>query len=412
MIDRLFKTKSIRYAVLFIMAVLAVVSLLQGIKNAYEVSQDFQWDAAKVFSMRINPYDESSSMNPSGILSQYGYEKYYLQLEANQFPSLLILLLPFTLLKPLTARYVWIALNLVFTAIILYLLRRTFLSKLSNYSFAFLSLLMIAGTPYRNQLGVGQHTLFAFCFFLMAVYFSEFSKKRNSTLTAIALFICYFKYTLTIPLVLYFIYKKRYKEIAISSGVHVILTAVSAWWLNDTFLNMIIKPLKVSSALSADGGLDIMALFGGSGVGYVFTFLIMVMLIYLAFKLPPGYDNALFSVLIMWSLIITYHRTYDFFVIIAVEGMFSELYDKYLYEYEKCTDKINRLDIINLYYYVVMFCVFFVLRIFSENTASRISVGTIYYVLTFILTYILIKIFRDGEIYNNEQKIQTLKADT
>ncbi|MDO4187738.1 MAG: glycosyltransferase family 87 protein [Lachnospiraceae bacterium] len=372
MIQLLISNKKIRTALLVIMALLACVSLLQGVRNAVRDSQDFQWDAMKVFSMRINPYDESDSMNPSGILDEYGYDEYYLQMEANQFPSLLMLLLPFAPLKPLTARYVWIVCNLVFTFLIILLLRKTFLKDLDGYWFSIISLLMIAGTPYRNQMGVGQHTLFAFCLFLVAVYYSEYCEKRNAIVTTLALFVCYFKYTLTVPLVLYFVYKKRYKEVIISAFMHVILTGVSAWWLSDSFLNMIIKPLKVSSNLAAEGGLDISALLKGSPISYFLALIIMVVLLAMAVKLPEGCDRSYISVLALWSLIITYHRTYDFFVMIVAVALFLEM---------------KELDKLKIYYIVTTLAVFFVLRLFHEADLSKIVVGAMYYALTFVVTY-------------------------
>ena len=375
MISNVLEKKSIRTALMIVMILLASVSLLQGIRNAYHDSQDFQWDAAKVFSMRINPYDESASMSPSGILDNYGYDEYYLQMEANQFPSLFMILLPFTVLPPLTARYVWILCNLIFTALIVILLRKSVLADMDKYWFSVLMLLMIAGTPYRNQLGVGQHTLFAFCFFLIALYFSEYSEKRNSVIVTIALFICYFKYTLTIPLILILIYKKRYKEIVISAMAHVVLTFVGAWWLNDRFINMILKPLKVASAISADGGIDISLITGGGALSYILAFIIMIGLFVISIMLKDGYDRSLFSLLLLWSLIVTYHRTYDFFVIVAIEGLFLEF---------------NDLKKLHGYYVATMVAVFFVLRVFSESVPSKIIVGAMYYVLTIAVTYLLI----------------------
>ena len=85
--------KNIKRIILVLFVLLAAISLLQGIRNGMRDSQDFQWDAAKVLALRINPYDES--LSPTGILEQYDYDEYYLQMEANQFPSLLIILLPF-----------------------------------------------------------------------------------------------------------------------------------------------------------------------------------------------------------------------------------------------------------------------------------------------------------------------------
>ena len=209
---RLWNERRIRMILIGIMAALALVSLIQGIRNAAEFSQDFQWDAAKVFTLRINPYDES--MNPSGVLDSYGFEDYYLQMEANQFPSLLVLLILYTFLPPLAARYAWIISNMIFTAGIIALLRKTFLRAVDRDLFVFLMLLMIAGTPYRNQIGVGQHTLFSFFFFLLAVWCEDRRSEAESeqkkaiafmTGTIVCLFVCYFKYTLTVPLCLYFV---------------------------------------------------------------------------------------------------------------------------------------------------------------------------------------------------------------
>ena len=196
-ITGLWCNKGIRYAVIALLAVMALVSLIQGVRNAAGASQDFQWDAARAFTMRINPYDES--MHPSGILDAYGFEEVYLQMEANQFPSLLMLLIPYTFLAPMTARYAWIVSNLIFTAGIILLLRRTFLKTEDRDVFIAFMLLMIAGTPYRNQLGVGQHSLFALFFFLLAVWFDEKGDEKDPGRssfglfagTVICLFICY-----------------------------------------------------------------------------------------------------------------------------------------------------------------------------------------------------------------------------
>lgn len=386
MLYRLLEKKSIRTILMSFMILLALVSLLQGIRNAYHDSQDFQWDAMKVFSMRINPYDESASMNPSGILDEFGFDEYYLQMEANQFPSLFMILLPFAVFPPLAARYVWIVCNLAFTALVVYLLRKTLLSDMDKYWFSILMLLMVAGTPYRNHLGVGQHTLFAFCFFLIALYFSEYAEKRNSVAVTLALFICYFKYTLTVPLVLILIYKKRYKEIIISAFMHVVLTFVSAWWLGDSFINMILKPLKVASAISADGGLDISAITGGGALSYVLALIIMLGLLVIAIKLPDDYERSLFAVLVLWALIVTYHRTYDFFVMVAVESMFLEIQSCQ----EKSANDSNKLSKLHVFYLVTMIAVFFVLRVFSESLPSKIGVGLMYYALTFIVTYLVV----------------------
>ena len=400
----------LRKIILFIMGVLAAVSLIQGCKNAILVSQDFQWDAAKALVMGIDPYDES--LSPSGVLPPE-FEKYYLQMEANQFPSLLLLLYPYTLLPPLAARYAWLCSNLLFTAGIIVLLKKTFLGKADDFTFAFFMLLMIAGTPYRNQLGVGQHTLFSFFFFLLAVYCIDRqegyvhtggraagtgtvqagaagNRKCFSWKAAAALFVSYFKYTLTVPLALYFVYRKRYRELSFSAGLHVALTAVCAGMLGESYINMILKPLRVSSKLAAEGGLDLGALLSGSPLSYVLGILILAGLF--AFSLIEGLkserssessqsapSSALISMLTLWALIVTYHRTYDFFVIVVVLSLML---------LPECPGYVKVM------YAATLIGVFFVLRLFSESIPSKLVTGALYYAFTFVVTVNVFRMFR------------------
>lgn len=387
-VKKIWDIKAVRYAVTALLAAMALISLIQGIRNAAGASQDFQWDAAKALSMRLDPYD--LSLDPKKAL-QYpplaGFYKMFTDkglkqdMEANQFPSLLFLLYPYTLLPPLAARYAWIISNLIFTAGIIFLLRRTFLKDADRDIFIAFMLLMIAGTPYRNQLGVGQHTLFSFFFFLLAVWFSEEKEGKAGFFgTVVCLFICYFKYTLTVPLCLYFIYKKRYPEIIVSAGLHVILTVLSAFWLSDSVINMILKPLKVASALAAEGGLDFGALLNGSPLAYILALAVMAGLFVLALRLSEGHDGEYISVLILWSLIITYHRTYDFFVLVTVLAFFL------------AGRKASGLKVL---FAITLVAVFFGLRIFSESPASKAAAGAIYYIFTVCATYGIVRV-KDG----------------
>jgi len=366
-IEKIWNHKTLRRMILVLTAVMALISVVQGIRNAAAFSQDFQWDAVKAFTLKINPYEES--LHPSGALSRYGFEKYFKQMEANQFPSLLMLLIPYTFLPPLAARYAWIISNLLFTAGIIWLLRKTFMKAVEKDVFVLLILLMLAGTPYRNQLGVGQHTLFAFFFFLLAVYFSE--KENRQIPMILSLTVCYFKYTLTVPLALYFVYKRRWKELTVSVLIHVGLTEIAAHWLGTGFMDMIIEPLKVSSALVSEGGLDFGALFSGSSFSFILAGMVMLLLFVLVLFMPQKEDCLVIGILTLWALIITYHRTYDFFVLIIVAALF----------YEK-----KRSDFLKSAYAVVLLAVFFVLRLFSESAGSRICVGSLYYLFTIALT--------------------------
>lgn len=358
-----------------ILGLLAAVSIVQGCRNAVLYSQDFQWDAAKALVLRINPYTES--LHPTGALEALGATEYFKQMEANQFPSLLLLLLPYTFLAPMTARMVWLGSNLVLTALVIVLLRKTFMKEMDVRWFGVLMLFMIAGTPWRNQIGVGQHTIFSFFFFLLAVWLSE---SKRPVLSGLSLTVCYFKYTLTVPLVVYFVYKKRWKELLLSIGIHIVLTIASAFWLGESFLNMIIQPLQVSSALSGEGSIDLSALLQGSPYALVLTAAVMILLLVIALRMPEGQDKLLMAIVLLWSLIITYHRTYDYFVMVLpfCYYMTDVIEWKSLFKKEKWE---------LLVYAGLVFSVFFVLRIFSESMPSLIVIGTYYYIVTIWMTF-------------------------
>lgn len=261
-------TKAFFIILFALTGILAAASLFAGIRNASVYSQDFQYDAAKALSAGIDPYDVSlegkKSPRVPGLEDYYSYYESIgapQRMEANQFPSLLYLLLPYTFSDARVARILWLVSNLVFTAMIVVLLRATFMKENDGRLFAVFMLLMISGLPWRNQIGVGQHTLFSVAFFLLAVYLSVEKEKPGPA--ALALCISYFKYTVTVPLAVYLIYKRKWKELALSIPLHVAGTVAAACILRESFFDMIIKPLKVASSLSSEGSMDIGAIIGG-----------------------------------------------------------------------------------------------------------------------------------------------------
>jgi len=388
------KKISIKKILTVLLALLAFVSLLQGCRNAINYSQDFQWDAVKVMSLHMNPYDES--LNPSEELIKLGYEEYYKQMEANQFPSLLWLLFPYIFLGPMGARYAWLISNLLFTILAVVLMRKTFLRSLPTEDFLLAALLMVAGTPWRNQVGVGNHTIYAFMFFLLSVYLCERNEKVGGEylrlLSGLCLSVSYFKYTLTVPLTLYFLYKRKYKELIISVIPHVVLTVFSAVWLNDSLPNMIIKPLKVAKALSGEGSMDVGALLGGGDATMLSGVVIMVALILLTLLMPKEQEQLLITILLLWSLVMTYHRSYDYFVLVLPAGFVYEMYagaagENKMYAGAAGKNKSKQMITTLVWYYIILLLVlFFGLRLCNEDRLCIYAAAVLYYIFTVALT--------------------------
>ncbi len=402
------ENRVLKIVVIAILTALAAISVIKGCENAVQFSQDFQWDAAKAFAMRLDPYELSQdpkmaeNIEPLGEFYRMFTDRGLTQkMEANQFPSLLMLLLPMTVFSPYTAKIVWMALNLLFTAGIVWLLRRTFFEDTDIFDYAALSLLMIAGTPYRNQLGVGQHTLFSFFFFMLAVYIDKKAADKpdigKSVLMSICLAVSYFKYTLTAPLALYFIFRKRYRQFAASLVIHIVLTGIAALWLGKSYIYMITAPLKVASVLVSEGGLDL-GVFIKGGYSFAAAAVIAALLVYLAVRIPKDRKALLFSILVLWSLVMTYHRTYDFFVYTAAAAVFTAQGTPEGTSSNKGTVQRSTRAMF-IWYLVLMVMLYFVLRIFDENTVSKLAVGITYYLFAAALTVIGFKsINKTGDV--------------
>ena len=377
--------KSVKTALYLILILMAAVSAFQGARNALRFSQDFQYDAALLLRSGINPYLES--LEPAGgemtgpaaeffrIFEEAGAPQ---KVEANQFPSLLMLLFPMTLLPYPASRVLWLVLNLCFTAAIILLLKQTFFKKADRDVFNILMLLMIAGTPWRNQIGVGQHSLFSFCFFLLSVWLSD---NDHKVLSGLALSVSYFKYTLTAPLAVDFLYKRKYKEFVISLIPHALGTVAGALMLKSSVTDMVILPLKVASALAGEGSIDIGALTGGAGWSLALTLIIMLGLVIAAFRFKEGEDNSIFSLLILFSLIMTYHRIYDFFMLIpaAAGTWFGDR-------------RVNHKLFLLMYGINVIY--FFFVQRFTGEGESAVSVSAFLY-YGYLILYILSLVLKE-----------------
>lgn len=383
-IGRLTADRRFWTALYVLMALLAVVSVYEGICNALEMSQDFQYDAACALINGYDPYDLSLDFSKDRIPDIEGLKQFYgyfegmgtpQKMEANQFPSLLYILTPYALMPYIPARILWLITNLLCTGVIIGLLRNTFMSRVDERLYPVFMMLMLAGTPWRNQLGVGQHTLFAVACFILAVTVAENGREEKSAAGTVAagllLSLSYLKYTVTAPLALYFIYRRRWKEFVISLVPHAVLTGVAAFILKEPYTDMLTKPLAVASALTGEGSIDVGVLTGGAAWSTGITAVVMLFILALSLMMPEGNDELFISTAALLSLVMTYHRTYDYFIMIIVFGYFAT----------------GRMRAAQTVYLITTFAIFFVLRIYNESVISLTVSGALYYacVIAFVV---------------------------
>ena len=120
------KITIIKKALLAIFGVLAVVSFLKGIQNGLTNPVDFLW-------------------------SDFRDAIYQKQYYGPQFPFTFWMMFPFGLLPEMYARVVWIICNLVFTVIIAWTLKKTFLKELPDIDYTILILIMISGGGMEDK---------------------------------------------------------------------------------------------------------------------------------------------------------------------------------------------------------------------------------------------------------------------
>ncbi len=289
------------------------ICVVVGFRNGFR-EYDFQWDPAKILMMGDNPYLYSLEHRPvpyQGFMSPY--------IEANQIPSCLLLLAPWTLLPQLLANQVWDVCNLLFTAVFLLFTYRSFFAgtKIRD-GFFWIPLLLLTGTPWRNVIGTGQHLMFSLAFFMPAYYYQT---KGRSTLSGVLLALSAFKYTTIGPLAFLFIWKRWWKPLIIAALLHIAATIGCGLYVGESPVTLVVQSLQVGAQLTGQGLADVASLVRTLGwgsdaavatLGYTFFGLLLVVL-----ALKRTQDDLLdFAILSVISNVMFYHRIYDFIVLI------------------------------------------------------------------------------------------------
>jgi len=243
----------LRFALLAALWALALLSIVQGFRNALQYSTDFQWSPARLLSEGVNPYEVTLSGHVDGriLLSQYPPYQHLLY----------IVMLPLASLPYGLAKGVWAALNLGFATASLVLLTRRF--RLSAVEGALLAALFFLSTPYRNGLGNGQTSLLCLTAFLLAWD----RQTRNPARAGVSLSLLLTKYSFAPPICLWFLLRGRLAMLLSS------LALLTAGWLlfagicRENPLEILAQPLKVAALHSeSEGGGDIMTLAQSFGL--------------------------------------------------------------------------------------------------------------------------------------------------
>lgn len=309
------RESQIRLATMVILIPLAVVSLYRGLYNATieDGSQDTQWSPSRTLLQHDNPYE---------LFLKYKMDQDkgspFILCQAPNYPaSGLIFLWPYAAFPWAVAKILWAVSNVLFTAAIVIGLRRMLPDK-SLYTLALLATLFVIGSPHRVLIACGQHALFCLAFFVWAVLFSQ----KNKWIAGIFLAISWFKYTVTFPLSLFFIAKRRFSVLLLAVAAHIVLTFFASLWTHSSPVDLLLGPMKVALlGGTGHGYLDISALAYKLGISHrLIPVIICVALTLLAtivmIKRGTGDDLLILSMLALLSYVLFLHLVYDLVLLI------------------------------------------------------------------------------------------------
>jgi len=334
------KKSNSRNILLFVIIILAILSLSRAVQQAQVFSFDFSVSTAKLVSEGINNYEyvlegkHDRSENDKILYSQDGQY-------AHGFH---VLLIPFTKISWENAKLIWSLINLFFAIIIPILLCKKF--KFSTIETLLLTSVLLMSTPLRINIGYGQHTLFTYFFLILPIIY-------NSKLSYLLSGFSYFKYNIGYAFFLYLIVQKKISNILIS------LIPVFLGWLIYSYLTgtnpviSLFQPFLTTQYLHQEGHFpsSIFTIFKYINIdGFILVLLPIVINFYVIY-LSSSIKNELykFSIICMSILAFTPHQIHDYIL----------LFPLLLYSFKNLNLKISKLNIIFIFYF------FFVLRVIS-----------------------------------------------
>jgi hypothetical protein len=234
-----------RIIVLALCTLAAVISLIQGIRNALHLSADLQWTDVVLLRQHQDPFQVYLSGDPEHLLMQWQIPNYLHEMYAIE--------LPLAWVSFPTAEGIWIAVNLLLLAASLAMLIRIY--GLTRREAPLYVALVLCSTGFRNTLGLGQQSFFALFCFCAIIWLDH----RSTFRSALALGGLYAKYSFAPVLFGYLLARRQFRILALSFvlpaiGYVVVLVCIHGQhpW------RLLIEPFLVSRYGVGPGKADIM----------------------------------------------------------------------------------------------------------------------------------------------------------
>lgn len=273
------------------------------------------------------------------VVDRYPVAQGHLTIIPSNTPLMLLLLTPFSFFSWVTAKWMFLILNLILMLLTGWLvLRRIPFEgvKLSRVDEALIFLVYFDLSATRIAIENGQTTLIVFFLMLVALLYVGRSWKIAGSALGIALS----KYSLSLPLFLFFIYKKNFRILLLAMAVQALgLLGLSAVTRSSP-VTIIQENIRMLIQLFDQPGIHLarfVEIFIQNRILIEIPVLIMTFLVFmLTFMWSHAstskqsiseeiLDFHVLTVLFTWTMLVAYHRLYDslilvFFIILFFKG--------------------------------------------------------------------------------------------
>lgn len=293
-----------RRVLLVLLGLAALISTIQGFRNALAHSMDFQWSPSVLFWNGTNPYSHYLLGNADGaiILTQV----------PNYLHALYILFWPFAAIDFESAKALWAATNIALAIGSCLLVGRIF--GLSKAQLVLLVCVFLMSTPLRNGIGNGQQNLLAL--FMILSYWGY-----KNWLKGVSMSIAFTKYSFA-PL--FFIHALIRREPAVFLAVAILLISAIAFglWVGDMRPEMFVQPLLVAQNNVAPGAADLVSILRFDlGVSFILAALASIAAAAIISWLVRDTDDAVTLVILsLSSLAFFQHLGYDYVFLLPALG--------------------------------------------------------------------------------------------
>jgi Glycosyltransferase family 87 len=239
------------------------------------------------------------------------------------YPPFAVPLLALLTLLPADALVVaGLVINLAATVAVVFLTGELYGKQWPAKARLYLAACLLASAPYRVTLRMGQNSLLITALLLAALWAWQ---RKHRVLAGACLGLSLCKYSLTLPFLLYFVWKREWKVAGSALLLMAVLTEIFAWHLGVTFAGAIASWLGSTARIQTAGPTaftgtteikPLLYSLTGGNVALTSTLAIVIALaalpaIALVFARRPHAAKAHFTILTLFALWMAYHRTYD-----------------------------------------------------------------------------------------------------